>query len=112
MLEAPTFKIKTMNINSEKDFIIVDKDAFHTHVIDFISTRLIDDYDNNKHANKILCYFKPEQPIANADKKYQVLEAVLEPKGYQKSLQTCLSHFEALEDYEKCAYIKELIKKI
>lgn len=107
--EAPVFKIKTISAIGDKDFIIVDREAFHNHVIEFIDLRLSDNFASNDPEDLILCYFKPEYPIGI---EHELLEATLEPRGYKKSLETCLSHFQESEDYEKCAEISKLLKKI
>ena len=107
--DTPIFEIKTISSIGDKDFTIKDQDAFHNHVIDFIDLRLSGNFASNDPNDLILCYFKPEYPIGI---EHDLLEATLEPHGYKKSLETCLKHFQEIENYEKCALITKLLKKI
>jgi len=88
--------------NSDR-FVITNQDKFHDRVIEFIELRLSDNFQSNDpEDNNLLCFFKLKEDESNH------LEAKLEPDGYEKSLQQCLSYFTKQEEYEKCKKVKQL----
>lgn len=105
MLEnVPTYEIY-YPMDSE-EFVIKDSDKFHNRVIEFIDLRLSDNFASNDPDDDILCFFK----IGYNDSNH--LEARLEPEGYKKSLETCLTYFTENEEYEKCKIVTKLQEKI
>jgi hypothetical protein len=87
-------------------FVIKNQDKFHNRVIEFIELRLSGNFESNDPDDNLLCFFKLKEDESNH------LEARLEPEGYEKSLDQCLSYFTKSEEYEKCKKIKKLKEQI
>jgi hypothetical protein len=77
---------------------VLEEDQFYERLLDFIESNLKSNYKT-----KVLCY------LMDDDGNYS--EATLEEEGYMKSLEKCIEFYSEEEEYEKCTYIKKLIKK-
>lgn len=90
----------------DDQFIIKESSKFHDRVIEFIDLRTSGNFESADPDDNLLCFFKLRENESNH------LEARLDPEGYKKSLDACLSYFTEHEEYEKCKKIKKLQEQI
>lgn len=91
---VPEFYINGQNIDS-----IINDFEFHDRIIDFIEMNI-----ENETEETLLCYFIYEDG--------SVQYADLPKNAYKQSILKSLEFYSSHEKYEKCAKIKNLLKKL
>ena len=88
------------NEEDEKDFLKNQKWLIHTLIIEGVKKSIKDGLDE-------IVLFRIINPISNF-----IMVSELKKDDWESSLSKSLEYFESVEEYEKCADIKKLLKKI
>jgi hypothetical protein len=88
------------NEEDEKNFLINQKWLIHSLIIEGVKQSIKERLDE-------IVLFRIINPISNF-----IMVSELKKDDWESSLSKSLEYFESVEEYEKCADIKKLLKKI
>lgn len=88
------------NEEDEKNFLINQKWLIHSLIIEGVKLSIKERLDE-------IVLFRIINPISNF-----IMVSELKKDDWESSLSKSLEYFESVEEYEKCADIKKLLKKI
>lgn len=96
--DIPYFEINADGFKTSIEDPIKDKEGFYKRLLEFIEFNLESNFQL-----EILCYLVAPDG--------EVMEAKLDPQGYQRSLSKSLEYYKKNEQYEICKQISNLINE-